>query len=178
MSLIFETTRLRLRHLDTNDGEFILQLLNSPGWLEHIGDRRVSSVEEAVLYLLTGPINSYNQQGFGLYLVETKETCLPIGICGLIKREELEHVDIGFAFLPEFCGKGYAYEAAKATLIYARNELAIQKIVSVTNVDNTRSIQLLKKLGMTFKEKVQFPNEQRDLLLFDYPLEDEGNRMM
>lgn len=166
MSLILETEKLRLRKLVADDGEFILSLLNSPGWLQFIGNRGVDTVEEAQLYLLTGPINSYEVQGFGLYLVELKEGALSIGICGLIKREALQDVDLGFAFLPEYCGKGYAYEAAQATLIYAKKDLGLKKIVAITDLNNLRSIHLLKKLGMTYEKQVRFPDEKKDLLMF------------
>ncbi|MDI1353660.1 MAG: GNAT family N-acetyltransferase [bacterium] len=169
MSVILETERLRLRKLNSDDGSFILRLVNTEGWLKYIGNRGVATIEEAQLYLLTGPIDSYRKQGFGLYLVELKETSVPIGICGLVKRETLEHVDLGFAFLPDYVGNGYASEAARATLAYAKSQLGMKKIVAVTDLDNLRSINLLKKLGMEIEKKIRFPKEKKDLYLFSSP---------
>ena len=117
--IVLETDRLTLRQFTIHDTDFIISLLNSPGWLEFIGDRNVKTQEQATDYLLNGPIKSYHENGFGLSLVELKHPQKPIGMCGLLKREYLEHPDIGFAFLPEYSGKGYAYEIAKATMDYA-----------------------------------------------------------
>jgi ribosomal-protein-alanine N-acetyltransferase len=167
MAKIIETDNLILRKFTVDDGEFIVRLLNSPGWLEFIGNRDIRTVEEAQIYLLTGPISSYEKLGFGLYLVELKKENEPIGMCGLIKRDGLENIDIGFAFLPDYSGKGYAYEASVATLTYAQSQLGIPKIVSITQENNTKAISLLKKLGFTYTKNVQLPYEDTDFLLFD-----------
>jgi RimJ/RimL family protein N-acetyltransferase len=169
MSVILETDNLRLRKFNIHDGEFVVTLLNSPGWLEHIGNRDIRTLEEAQIYLLTGPMNSYEKFGFGLYLVELKEAGRPVGMCGLIKRDGLQDVDIGFAFLPEYCGKGYAYEAAMATLLFGKKELGLSRIVSITEMNNTRSINLLKRLGLEYEKTVRLPYEEKDLLLFSLP---------
>jgi ribosomal-protein-alanine N-acetyltransferase len=167
MEQILETDLLKIRHFTVDDGEFVLRLVNTPGWLQYIGNRGIRTVEEAQLYLLTGPINNYEKQGFGLYLVELKENRIPIGMCGLIKRDGLEDIDIGFAFLPEFSGKGHAFDAAHATLKYAQQVLNINKVVSITQSNNLRAINLLKKLGFNYVKKVQLPQEEIELLLFD-----------
>jgi RimJ/RimL family protein N-acetyltransferase len=167
MSQILETELLNLRQFNVNDGEFVLKLVNTPGWLQYIGNRGIKTVEEAQIYLLTGPISNYEKQGFGLYLVELKsENHAPIGMCGLIKREGLDDVDIGFAFLPEYFGKGYAFEAAQATLDFALNTLQLSKVVSITQDNNERAIKLLKKLGFEKRGKVKLPHEDIELLLF------------
>jgi RimJ/RimL family protein N-acetyltransferase len=166
MPHILETDHLRLRQFKVSDGAFVVALVNTPGWLEHIGNRDIHTVEEAQLYLLTGPMTSYDKLGYGLYLVELKESGTPIGMCGLIKREVLSDVDIGFAFLPEYCGKGYAYEAATATLQYAHSRLGISNVVAITNKQNNSSINLLKKLGLVYQKTVKFPDDNEDLLLF------------
>ena len=163
---ILETERLRLREFTTDDTQFILELLNSPGWLEFIGDRNIKSVEQAKVYLENGPIKSYRENGFGLSLVETKDNGLKIGMCGIIKRDNLDHPDIGFAFLPQFTGKGYAFEIARATLTFALNTLKLQVINGITLASNERSIRLLEKIGLKFIKPFHFPNDEEELLLF------------
>src|SRR5258708_2407137 len=122
---VLETDRLRLRWLRADDAEFVLQLLNEPSFLTYIGDIGVRSIEDACNYILTGPVASYEQHGFGLYLVELKENGQPIGISGLVKRATLKDPDIGFAFLPAYWSKGYAGESAAAVLTYAREALGL-----------------------------------------------------
>src|SRR5215510_817891 len=142
---ILTTKRLLLRELAVDDDEFILRLLNEPSFLHFIGDKGVRDLEGARQYILTGPVASYERNGFGLYLVALRETKLPIGICGLIKREELDDVDIGFAFLPEFWNKGFAFEAAAAALAHGREALKLDRVVAITNVDNHASARVLAK---------------------------------
>jgi RimJ/RimL family protein N-acetyltransferase len=162
---ILETERLRLRKFTTDDTDFIIELLNSPGWLKYIGDRNVKTKQQSIEYLKKGPIKSYAQNGFGLSLVETKER-QAIGMCGIIKRESLEYPDIGFAFLPDFTGRGYACEIARATLAYAVNELKITRISAITLPHNQKSIRLLEKIGMRFIKSFSFENSEEELLLF------------
>ena len=111
---ILETDRLILRQLSTEDAAFILELVNEPSFIQNIGDRGVRTLEDARAYILRVAISSYEKNGFGLYLVELKDSGQSIGMCGLIKRDGLEDVDIGYAFLPRFWLKGYAVEAAAA----------------------------------------------------------------
>jgi RimJ/RimL family protein N-acetyltransferase len=166
MKYILETERLRLREFITADAEFILELVNSPGWLEFIGDRNIKTIEQAQTYLQNGPIRSYHENGFGLALVETKHRKTPIGMCGIIKRETLENPDIGFAFLPQFTGKGYAFEMAAATLKYAAQELKLPSIYAITVPHNVRSIKLLEKVGLKFIKPFSFPEGREKLLLY------------
>ncbi len=166
MKNIIETERLTLREFTTADTQFIIQLLNSPGWLEFIGDRNVKTEEQAVNYLLNGPVKSYRENGFGLSLVESKESKTPIGMCGLIKRDHLDNPDIGFAFLPEFTGNGFAYEIVKATMDYAKDVLNISTVLAVTVPANEKSIKLLEKIGLKFYETITFPGETEELMLF------------
>jgi len=163
---ILETERLRLREFTTDDTQFILELLNSPGWLEFIGDRNIKSVEQAKVYLENGPIKSYRENGFGLSLVETKDNGLKIGMCGIIKRDNLDHPDIGFAFLPQYTGNGYAFEIAMATLTFAFNTLKLPVINGITLANNERSIRLLAKIGLKFIKPFHFPNDEEELMLF------------
>ncbi len=166
MSQILETERLILRELTRTDADFIITLLNSPGWLQFIGDRNVRTPEEARTYLENGPMRSYRVNGFGLWLAALKSTKTPIGMCGLIKREGLDDIDIGFAFLPEFSGQGFGSEAAFATLEYGQNILHLKRIVGITNPDNIFSIKLLQKIGLTFEKRIKLTPESEELLLF------------
>jgi RimJ/RimL family protein N-acetyltransferase len=157
---VFETERLILRWLSIDDAEFMLELLNDPGWLRFIGDRGVRTLEGAREYILNGPVEMYDRLGFGLYLTELKEGGVPVGICGLIKRDSLKDVDIGFAFLPAFRTKGYAYEAARATMVYGKDVLGLNRIVAITSKDNDASVRLLEKLGFQFEQMVRLSNDE------------------
>lgn len=152
---VLETERLVLRRLSTGDSAFILGLVNEPSWLRFIGDKGVATLEDAERYIRNGPLEMYARLGFGLYLVELKESGVPIGICGLIKRETLEDVDLGFAFLPRFWGNGYAFESASATLSFGKRALGLSRIVAITSPDNVRSVKLLERLGFRFERTLQ-----------------------
>lgn len=166
MEIIIETERLILRKFTLNDSAFMLELLNTPAWLRFIGDRGIRTIEETDQYLLDGNIRSYQEYGFGFYVVVVKETNEPIGICGIKKREELDDVDIGFGFFPQFIGKGYGYEAASATLDYALNILKIKRIVAIVNPENSPSIGLIKKIGLVFEKMIQLSPKDIELMLF------------
>ena len=148
---ILETDRLVLRRMSLDDDAFIRTLLNEPSFLRYIGDRGVRTLDDARRYIADGPLASYERRGFGLYIVETKGDRAPIGICGLLKRDTLEHPDIGFAFLPRFWSRGYAYESASAVLSYGRDVLAIPCILAITSPDNEASIKLLTRLGFSYE---------------------------
>lgn len=163
---LLTTQRLLLRPLTLADATFIVQLLNSPGWLQFIGDRNVHSEDDAKAYLLNGPLKSYADNGFGLRMVELKEPHTPIGMCGLLKRDYLEHPDIGFALLPEYTSKGYAYEAAKATLDHAAAALNIISVLAIVQPNNTASVSLLHKLDMEQRGTITPPQSTEELLLF------------
>jgi len=163
---VLETERLALRRLSSEDANFILQLLNEPSFIHFIGDRKVRTPDDARNYILNGPVESYERLGFGLYLTELKETATPIGMCGLIKRETLDDVDIGYAFLPEFWGQGYAAEATAAVLAYGREVLNLKRIVAIVSLDNERSINVLSKLGLKFEHLITWPDDGSELKLF------------
>ncbi|HYH16772.1 MAG TPA: GNAT family N-acetyltransferase [Flavisolibacter sp.] len=165
---VIETDRLIISHLQHDDAAFIQKLVNTPGWLQYIGDRNVKSIEDALRYLEQGPLKSYEQWGFGLYRVALKNTNTAIGICGLIKRENLEDVDIGFALLPAYSGKGYAYEAAEAVLHLARHQFKMRRIVAIVQVDNAASLKLLQRLGLRFEKMVHLNGEDLALLAVDF----------
>ena len=161
---VLETERLLLREFTVNDAPFILALLNEPSFLRYIGDKKVRNLDDAKQYILSGPVASYNQHGFGLCLVELKESHTPIGMCGLLKREELPDADIGFAFLPDFWNKGFASEAATVTLQDARERLKLNRILAIVNPDNDASIKLLGRLGFKFERM----KDQVKLFALDY----------
>ncbi len=165
MKQIIVTERLVLREVNINDADFILDLLNSKGWLQFIGDRNVRSLPDAEKYIADRIIKSYIDHGLGLYLVELKTSGTAIGLCGLIKRDTLDDIDIGFAFLPEYNGFGYAFEAAISTLQFAFESLEINRLVAITTPDNINSIKLLEKIGMQFEKKILF-EEKEELFLF------------
>ena len=153
--IVINTERLILRKFTLSDASFMLELLNTPDWLRFIGDRNVYTIEQTEQYLLNGYLKSYETHGFGFYAVMLKETEELIGMCGLIKRETLEDVDIGFAFLPQFMGKGYGFEASCATLHYAQNVLKLEKIIAIVDPENEVSIALIKKIGLRFEKMIQ-----------------------
>jgi len=166
MKYILETDRLALREFNENDADFIVNLVNSEGWLKYIGDKNIKSTDQARGYLVNGPLKSYTDNGFGLSLVELKKDKSPIGMCGIINRDSLEHPDIGFAFLPGYSGQGYGYEISKRTLQYAIDDLKLTKIVAITVPENIASIKLLEKLGLRFEKNIKAQNDTTDLLLF------------
>ena len=145
------TERLGLRPFELEDAAFVLELVNEPPFLRFIGDKGVRDLESARAYLRDGPMASYARNGFGLYLVSLSESGEPLGMCGLIDRESLEDVDLGFAFREAHWGQGYALEAARAVLEDGRKRLGIERVVAVTDPDNTRSGRLLERLGLRFE---------------------------
>jgi RimJ/RimL family protein N-acetyltransferase len=164
--VVIETDRLVLRRLAEEDASFILRLLNEPSFLQQVGDRGVRNVADAQQYILSGPMASYDRHGFGLFLVELKESGAPIGICGLLKRDVLDDVDLGFAFVPESWFKGYGFESASAVLAYARDTLHLKRVVAITSQENVASINLLVKLGFYFERMVLMPGDKAEVRLF------------
>ncbi len=162
---VLQTPRLNLRTLSLDDAEFILELLNDSSFLRFIGDKGVRTTEDARQYILSGPMDSYERHGFGLWLVELKGSKTPIGICGLLKRDTLSDVDIGFAFVPQYRSKGYAFESAAAVMDYGRNVLGLRRVVAITDEDNTGSIRVLEKIGMTFDRMIRLSDDGPEIRL-------------
>ena len=155
---VLETERLLLRHLsaaDPDDAAFILRLLNEPSFLANIGDRGVRTLPDARAYILNGPLASYERHGFGLFCVERRHDGSRIGICGLLKRDTLPDVDIGFAFLPEHWGQGHAIEAARAVMEWGRRVHGLTRIVAINAPGNAASVRVLDKLGMRLEGRVR-----------------------
>jgi [ribosomal protein S5]-alanine N-acetyltransferase len=163
---IIKTPRLTLRHFTLDDAAFFMALVNDKDWLAYIGDRDVHSVQAARDYLEKFYLPKYDKDGFGFYLVALKTTNEPIGMCGLIKREGLNDADIGFAYLPAYRGFGYALEAARATLVYARDALFMRRLVAIATPSNASSIKLLEKLGLVFESYTTLPKSDEQLALY------------
>jgi RimJ/RimL family protein N-acetyltransferase len=164
--IVLQTERLVLRWLSEGDAAFILQLMTEPSWLRYIGDKGVKTLKDAEHYILNGPREMYRHLGFGLYRVELRENGEPVGICGLIKREALEDVDLGFAFLPRFWGKGYAFESAAAAMNYGKEVFGLSRIVAVIRQENHPSGKLLEKLGFRFERIVRLETDGEELKLY------------
>ena len=166
--MTIETDRLIIDHLDLSDAPFILRLVNTPGWIEHIGDRNIHELQAAERYIQEGPLSSYARHGFGLWAMRLKsENKRSIGICGLLQREYLDYPDLGFAILPEYEGRGLTLEASRSVLDFANNQLKRSSIMAITSPENKPSIALLQKLGFTFKD---VRREEDDLNIFQIEL--------
>ncbi len=147
---VLETDRLALRPFSLDDAAFILRLLNESSFFQYIGDKGVRTLEQAADYLREGPIRSYELHGHGLMRVELRETGQAIGMCGLLRRKPDQDPDLGYAFLPEAWGQGYALEAAKRALDAGASLLGFQRILALVKPGNARSIRLLEKIGFTW----------------------------
>ncbi len=166
LRMSLETDRLIVRPITLDDAPFILMLLNEPSFLRYIGDKQVRTVEDARQYILNGPVASYERHGFGLCLMELRDSNTPVGMCGILKREELPDPDIGFALLPDFCKKGLAFEAATAVLNDARERLKLNRILAITSLDNEASINLLERLGFRFEREIKLSADREPVKLF------------
>jgi RimJ/RimL family protein N-acetyltransferase len=158
---VLETERLALRRLTLDDAAYIFKLVNEPSWLRFIGDKNVRNLEDARNYLRTGPLDMYERFGFGMFLVELKDSGAQIGTCGLLRRDTLPDPDIGYAFLPEFWGKGYAAEAAAAVLDYGHRVHRLPRILAITSPDNERSIRVLESCGMRFQRMLDLTEKDQ-----------------
>ncbi|MBB5397794.1 GNAT family N-acetyltransferase [Mucilaginibacter sp. AK015] len=164
---LFCSVNLSLRRFTVDDAAFVFELLNTPAWKKFIGDKNVNSHEDAVKYIKNGPQSMYAKHGYGLWLVSITETGRPIGMCGLVQRDYLDRPDLGFAFLPGFEGKGLAYEASMAALIYVHQHYQLDKIYAITLADNIRSRRLLARCGFVHDQTVTPPGDE-GLLLYYY----------
>lgn len=166
MTTVLSTPRLVLREFEIEDAAFIIELLNSPGWLQYIGDRNVKTIEQAVGYLTEGPLRDYRELGFGLSCVTIKETGEPIGMCGLLRRGTLDHPDVGYAFLPAYQGRGFAREIVNAMLVHATTHHRFSIIYAITRPENIASIRLLEKLNMRYVKMLEYPDSVGKLALY------------
>jgi [ribosomal protein S5]-alanine N-acetyltransferase len=162
---VFETERLILRELNLGDAAFILELLNEPGFIKYIGDKGVRSLADAENYLEQGPLDSYLRNGYGLYAVVLRDGSV-IGMCGLVNRIGLDDPDIGFAFLSRYGSRGFAAEAAKATMEFGRTQLKIPKIVAIVTPENAKSVAVLTKIGLRFERLIRLREGAEEVGLF------------
>ena len=167
--IVLQTSRLVLREFTPADAAFVLRLLNEPSFIENIGDRKVRTPDDAVRYLTDGPIASYQRRGHGLWRVELAETQQPIGMCGLLKRDQLADIDVGYAFLPEFWSKGYAREAVEETLEFARR-LGRPRVVAIVSPGNAASVRLLEKLGFAAEGRTRLTPDASEVDVYALPL--------
>ena len=161
-----ETERLTFREVTLEDDSFVYELLNEPAYLQYIGDKGVRTLADARKYISVGPQASYARHGFGIWRMALKESDIPVGMCGLLKRDGMEHADLGYAILGRYQGRGYAREAAVATLAYARNVLKLGTLQAVTAPENPASIGLLEKLGFKFNRMITLPGFAGESRLF------------
>jgi len=164
--VVLRTPRLRLRELHPGDAGFMLELLNDAAFIEHIGDRGVRTREDAERYLANGPLASYAQHGFGLWHVERVADGAALGISGLLRRDLLGDVDLGFAFLPAHRGAGYARESAQAVLGYAHTVLGLDRVVAIVSPGNAASARLLECIGLRFERMIRLGEEAAEIRLF------------
>ncbi len=162
---IVQTERLSLHHATLDDAAFIYDLLTDQTFIDNIADKGVRNLDDARAYINESLIKSYNTHGFGLFLTKLKSDGTPIGLCGLIKRDVFDYPDVGYAFLPQYAGQGYATEAAKGAMTYGRDELGIKRIIAITSPDNKGSIKVLEKLGLHTNKTIDFMDSEN--LLFE-----------
>ena len=163
---IISTERLHLRVMRLDDAEFYLRLVNEPTFISNIRDKGIRTLDESRASIETGALASQEKFGFSFYLAEDRTTHLPMGICGLTKRDSLDDVDLGYAFLPEFCGQGFAYEAALAVLTHTKNSLPIKQLAAITSPTNERSNRLLIKLGFIFQKTTLLAGDNTETRLY------------
>lgn len=163
---LLETERLIIREITEFDAEFTLDLLNQPSFIKYIGDRNVRTIDQAREYIESRFMEGYRKFGFGMWAVELKDTNRIAGICGFVKRDGLPDADIGFAFLPQFERKGYAFESASAAMSYGREMLNLPRVLAITSQDNDASGRLLDKLGFKFERLIKLPHGDEELKLF------------
>jgi LAS superfamily LD-carboxypeptidase LdcB len=170
MTPVIATPRLSLRRAAPGDAGFFLELLNEPAFIRNIGDRKVRTEADALAYIADKIAASYAVHGFGLYVVELRDTGAPVGICGFVKREVLPHADIGFSFLERHWSRGYALESAAAVLEFGRTSLGFRRVLGVTALENPRSIRLLERLGLRFERLFDMPGHAEQSRLFSVDL--------
>ena len=166
MAVVLETERLVLREVEDEDATFMLELLNSPGFLENIGDRGVRDLEQAKTFIEERLRGSYRDHGFGMWVTVQKSDHTQVGLAGLVRREGLEVPDVGYAFVQRVWGRGYAQEAAAAVLAHAQGPLGIQKLAAITSPENFASMAVLRKIGFSFHGMVELPGIERESTYF------------
>ncbi len=163
---IVETQRLAIREFEESDAHFVLDILNQPSFIKYIADRGVRTLEQAQDYIRSRFETAYDSNSYGIFLVELKDTGEPVGMAGFVNRSHFHAPDLGFAFLPQHCGQGYAYESSAALMEYGRKTLGFKEILAITTLDNDRSVRLLEKLGFRYREVIALPDDGGTVKLF------------
>ena len=166
-----ETERLTMRPMSAEDAEFILELYNSPKFIEFIGDRNIKTREDAEKYITEKFLLQHEKLGFGNYLIIRKSDGCKVGSVGIFEREGLDVHDIGFSFLPEYEGKGFGFESASELLATAVEEFKLKNISAITTKTNFSSQKLIEKLGLKFQKMVKLPNDDEELLYYEMSTE-------
>ncbi|MGB1209829.1 MAG: GNAT family N-acetyltransferase [Lacinutrix venerupis] len=164
--IVAKTNRLIISKFTIEDAPFFMNLVNTPNWIKHIGDRNIKTIKQAEESIKNGHLKSYKTHGFGFYILRLKENLKPIGTCGLIKRDTLEDIDFGFAMLPQYEKLGFGFESSQAILDLARNKFKLNRITAITLETNKNSIKLLQKLGFLYEKQVKPFDDDKELLLF------------
>lgn len=165
-----ETERLHLRRVTLDDADLMLAVWNDPAFVANVGDRGVRTIDEAETEMQAGALKSFEEFGFGPFAIVRKSDGERIGICGLFKRSNLDDPDIGFAALPDYCGRGYAGEAAQAVVDHARDDLGLGVLTAIVSPGNAPSIGLIEKLGLSFARMIRMPGDEEDICLYSMAL--------
>lgn len=165
------TQRLQLRWLTEDDADLMLAIWNDPAFIRYVGDRGVRTRDDALTAMRDGVLKLYREFGYGPYRLALHGSDEAMGICGLFKRDNLEYPDIGYGLLPAFCGSGYAFEAAEAVTVHAREHMNLPELCAIVTPENTRSVHLLDKLGMTAGEQIRMPGDDEDVVLYQVNLD-------
>ena len=161
-----ETDRLELRRLTLDDARLMLTVWNDPAFLRYVGDRGIRTIADARNALKDGAFQLYAEHGFGPYRMTRRDDGVTVGVCGLFRRDGLPDTDIGFSTLPKYCGQGYGYEAACAVIEHARVDVGLTRLTALVSANNTRSVQLIEKLGLIFEKMVRIPGDDDDVCLY------------
>lgn len=164
---MLKSDRLNLREATKSDSDFILELINQPAWKKYISKHSIKTQEQACTYIEEKLIVMYREHGFGMWVVESTNETSPVGLCGLLKRDSLKFIDLGFGFLPKYWGKGFATEASALCLHYAFERLNTPKVLAITVPCNDRSIRLLENLRFSYKEEYFHPGSSEVLSLYE-----------
>ena len=168
----FNTDRLSLRAVTLDDADLMLAVWNDPEFVKHVGDRGIRTIEDAQEAMREGALLLFEQYGYGPYRVALRECDTAIGICGLFRRDTLDEPDIGYAVLPDYCGKGYAYEASRAIIEYARSDLELTRLIAIISPGNDASIGLIRKLGLEFERMHKMPDDDDEVCIYGMRLND------
>lgn len=163
----YETDRLILKPAEVQDADFFLELYNMPSFIQYIGDRNLRTKEDAENYITNRFLPQIKKLGFGNYVVIHKELNKKIGAVGIFERDGLDVLDIGFSFLPNYEGKGFAYESASKLKEVVATDFGLTKISAMTSDENIPSQKLIERLGLKFQKYVIFPDDNEKLRYYE-----------